>query len=100
MTRPVLLTHVFTQALPDGREVDVSVTFSGYYDPGRTYGPPESCWPPEGKVNIHSIQVELEPTQDFDEWAKKVGLSEKDIAGIEDRLMEQIQEAQSQTEED
>jgi hypothetical protein len=28
------LTHAFAQALPDGSEVDVSVTFSGYYDPG------------------------------------------------------------------
>ena len=100
MSRTVLLTHAFSQALPDGREVDVAVTFSGYYDPGQTYGPPENCYPPEGEVNIQSIQVELEPTQDFDEWVKKVGLTEKDVAAIESRLMEQIQEAQSLPMED
>jgi len=93
-SRSFLLTHAFAQALPDGSEVDVSVTFSGYYDPGCSYGLPENCYPPEGEININTIQIENEPAQDFDEWARKVGLTEADIAGIEDRLMEQIQEAQ------
>jgi hypothetical protein len=82
----------FTQKLPDGREVDVTVTFSGYYDPGNVCGPMDSCYPPEGEVNIDTIQVEHEPAQDFDEWADKVGLPAQDRAGIENRLMERIQE--------
>jgi hypothetical protein len=28
-------------------ELVVCWTFSGYYDPGRSYGPPERCYPPE-----------------------------------------------------
>jgi len=29
-------------------ELSVDYHVSGYYDPGRTYGPPEDCYPPEG----------------------------------------------------
>ena len=30
-------------------ELVIEGTSSGYYDPGRTYGPPEKCYPPEGE---------------------------------------------------
>ena len=33
--------------LPDGSEITVRWEFSPY-DPGRTYGPVEACYPPEG----------------------------------------------------
>lgn len=29
-------------------ELTVNVSSTGYYDPGKTYGPPEDCYPPEG----------------------------------------------------
>jgi len=29
-------------------EVEIHFTCSGYNDPGRSYGPPENCYPPEG----------------------------------------------------
>ena len=40
-------TAVTYVELPDGEEVEVHWTFSSY-DPGRTYGPVEACYPPEG----------------------------------------------------
>ena len=91
MKRSPEFTHSYTQTMPDGREVDVELTFTGYYDPGRTYGPPENCYPPEGEVNIHTAHTEVDGTMDFDEWAKKVQLSDADVRSIEDRLMERIQ---------
>ena len=33
-----------------GAEHDVTIKFAGYYDPGKLYGPPENCYPPEGEV--------------------------------------------------
>jgi hypothetical protein len=36
----------------DGNEHEVTVTYRGYSDPGRTYGPPEECYPPEGEMDI------------------------------------------------
>lgn len=35
-----------------GVEHDLTVRFSGYVDPGRCYGPPENCYPPEGEIEI------------------------------------------------
>ena len=90
----------FAVALPDGREVDVTVTFDGYYDPGCTYGLPENCYPPDGEVTVHTVATEADGTLDFDEWAAKVGLTEKDIGDIEDRLMDEIRDAQFSQEED
>lgn len=29
--------------------LDIAFRSSGYYDPGKTYGPPENCYPPEGE---------------------------------------------------
>jgi hypothetical protein len=31
-----------------GWELIINFHSAGYYDPGRTYGPPENCYPPEG----------------------------------------------------
>lgn len=40
----------------DGLEVDVVVEYKGYYDPGKLYGPPENCYPPEGEVEVLAIR--------------------------------------------
>jgi hypothetical protein len=85
-------THSYTQTLPDGREVDVELAFTGYYDPGRCYGPPEDCYPPDGEVNIHQATTDEDGEMDFDAWATKHGIPEKDLKDIEDMLMERIQE--------
>ena len=37
-------------------DVYVEATAHGYYDPGRTYGPPENCYPPEGEMDILSLK--------------------------------------------
>ena len=83
----------FNQKLPNGDEVDVTVTFGGYYDPGNVCGPMDICYPPEGEVDIQSIAVEDSAAMDFDEWVKNNGLSEKDVETIEGRCMETIQES-------
>ena len=93
MNRERMYEASFNQKLPNGDEVDVTIKFSGYYDPGNVCGPMDNCYPPEGEVNIKSIAIENGPDQDFDEWAAKVGLPEADLEAIESRLMETIQEA-------
>lgn len=39
--------------------IDVHVSYSAHYDPGRTYGPPELCYPEESELEIY----ELTPTE-------------------------------------
>mgnify|MGYP000582560309 CR=1 FL=1 len=36
-------------------EVPVEVDYDATYDPGRSYGPPENCYPPESEMTINSI---------------------------------------------
>jgi len=41
------------------KEYTASVYFSGYDDPGRCSGPPESCYPPEGEFNYEVTEIFL-----------------------------------------
>ena len=43
----------------DGFDLEVAVDVTPY-DPGRTWGPPESCYPPEGG-EVEVLSVELIP---------------------------------------
>lgn len=43
--------HSLTVELPNGREVNVDLTFAGYYQPARLYGAPENC-SPEGDDSV------------------------------------------------
>ena len=63
----------------DGLEYTVEYRYSGYYDPGRTYGPPENCYPPEGDHEVEIDKIEPMPPK----W-----LFEK----IEEALMEWSEE--------
>lgn len=42
-------------------EIDLYITGDGYYDPGRISGPPEDCYPPEGDMEIVSIETDDGP---------------------------------------
>ena len=44
----------FTDIVTDseGNEIPVTVKWQGYSDPGRTYGPPEDCYSPEGDMEL------------------------------------------------
>jgi hypothetical protein len=47
------LRELFPMAVGDNEEdtcfeLDIEFMSSGYYDPGKIYGPPEDCYPPEG----------------------------------------------------
>lgn len=51
-------------------EILIHFRSSGYYDPGRTYGPPEDCYPPEGdeertldRVEVSANDVKVSVTQ-------------------------------------
>ena len=62
--RTIRATDSFTATLKGacGHEhEDCEVSYKGYSDPGRTYGPPEDCYPPEGEVEIISITCDGEP---------------------------------------
>src|SRR3990167_8077293 len=36
-------------------ELNIEFSYDGYDDPGRTYGPPERCYPPEREMNVEII---------------------------------------------
>ena len=84
-------SHSYTQTMPDGQEIDVTLNFYGYYDPGCTYGPIDRCYPPEGEVHIWTAETQKDGEIDFDDWVKKWSLTDEDVLAIENRLMEQIQ---------
>lgn len=45
--------------------ITVTVDWTGYSDPGRLYGPPEDCYPPESELEITEVCVDGEPV-DYD----------------------------------
>lgn len=59
-----------SRELDDGTEIELTVTYTiTPYDPGRTYGLPEDCYPAEGgEVEIVSVTDQdgntIEPTED------------------------------------
>ena len=52
----------------NGDEVETILTVKGnsYYNEGKTYGDPESCYPSEGGVEIESITTDNEQPLTFD----------------------------------
>jgi hypothetical protein len=60
-------THEVTLELPNsGNEVTFTVTGTYYpADPGRTYGRPEDCYPPEpSEFSIHEIDPPIPSSED------------------------------------
>jgi hypothetical protein len=70
------------------QRLDLKLTFSGYYDQGRTYGRPEDCYPPEGEINFHTVKVGDGEPQGFDNWGLVFGLTEEEIAKLEEAAFE------------
>lgn len=50
--------HSCSITLPSG-EFDVTYRLEGkcYSDPGKLYGPPEYCYPPEGEATVYSVGI-------------------------------------------
>lgn len=59
---------------------DLDVTYSANYTPGRTYGPPEDCYPDDSELEITSITYSGEDITDL--------LSEKALEQIEAKVWE------------
>lgn len=45
----------------DEKEIELSIYGSSYFQRGRTYGPPESCYPDEGETEIETITLDGKP---------------------------------------
>lgn len=85
-------TYDYVHITPKDKEVHVTLIYSGYYDPGVTSGPVDSCYPAEGELDILAVETEKGKVLDFDAWVKKMKISPKEVAAIEECLMEAIRD--------
>lgn len=79
------------------REYTVSFEFSAYYDPGRTGGPPEDCYPPEGEHEweINKITSEDDTVCSLDSFseAHQEQIEKEVEAWVEENGVEECEEA-------
>ena len=71
---------------PDGSTcvvINLKITGASYYQEGRTYGPPENCYPDEGCTEIHSV---IGP--DGKDWESVLTKPEKDA--IEEQINDRV----------
>lgn len=63
--------------------INLMIEGQSYYSPGRTYGPPEDCYPPESDTEIISVVDE-----DGKDWEDNLTDSEREfiLQEIEDRV--------------
>lgn len=59
------------------------------YDPGRTYGPPENCYPPEGG-EVEILSIKLNGKEVPAELWEKIGLDRVHAEEIEQEAHEQL----------
>lgn len=81
-----------TEVEVDGNPVEVTVVYSySPGSPGKTYGPPENCYPPEGPdVDIESIFL----TDDKTETDISEKLSKKQMESLIEQCCEAGEEAE------
>lgn len=77
----------------DDGEITYRIDASGWYDPGRTWGPPDQCYPPEGELEIiRCIRLD-DDGKDSEEVDYDLTFSEKRRIRIEDDLYDLITSA-------
>jgi hypothetical protein len=81
----------YRKQIEDGDELVIEFESSGYYDPGKTYGPPENCYPPEGDDEREVTDVYI--FSDGHRYAIDQSLWED----IEELFRDQIEEAEIDT---
>lgn len=81
---------------PDGECVtlELDCESTGYYDPGRTYGLPEDCYPPEGEDEREVVAARLIHP------AGVVELTGRTLADLFDRFQSRIEAEEIATERD
>lgn len=76
-------------------ELEIHIRAKGYYDPGKTYGPPENCYPPEGSEDRVVSRVDLIGSRREENRI----LSEESRAALEDLLNSDIEAANLESDE-
>jgi hypothetical protein len=82
----------YVHTTKEGQEVEVTLTFKGYYDPGCSSGLPENCYPPEGEIEILTATTTDGVKTDFDDWSKLMNLTPEDVTTIEVSMWEAFHE--------
>ena len=85
-TRGTIKFQVTLQLEGSDEDTCVAIEAEGYDDPGRTYGPPENCYPAEGECNILSSK-DAETGREIP-WS----LIEPHLSKIEDTFFEELYE--------
>ena len=76
-------------------ELEIHIRAKGYYDPGKTYGPPEDCYPPEGSEERTVSRIDLIKSRRQKDWM----LSEESRAALEELLNSDIEAANLESDE-
>ena len=77
------------------REIEVTIRAEGYYHPGNTWGPPETCYPAEGEANPEAVIGDDGSEVDFETWASSVQLTAEERERIDDAAMAAIMDEYS-----
>ncbi len=78
-----LLTDELFEVTYEYLPIYLEVEGRSYYQPGRTWGPPESCYPDEGDTELISITDE-----DGNDWEDKLTVKERD--SVMDLIQENV----------
>lgn len=82
----------------DSYDLVIEFLSSGYYDEGKTYGPPENCYPPEGdeeRVPARAYLIHY-TTQPLGVWlsAEEIELSSEKMDELFDHFKDKIDEVE------
>ena len=73
--------------------IPLDIEGSAYYQEGRSYGPPENCYPDEGDVEITSVT-----NASNEDWSDKLSTSERD--SIEEMIQDHVMDGMDEPDDD
>ena len=97
---PAITPDMVPKIKEDSYDLVIEFLSSGYYDEGKTYGPPENCYPPEGDEErvpsraylIHYVRVSDNVPRKID--SQEIELSSEKMNELFDHFQTRIEEVE------